>query len=159
MIDPIDVIVTDTRKAAETLAANLSAMPDDRQDWRPLDAGRSALDQVQECAVINDFCAAILRDRKTPEGWSYDSYKAECAKLDTPAKAVQALGEATERLAAAITAFPSDALEIEVKLPFGDDFRASFLRVILMPYYNMVYHTGQIAYIQTLYGDTQMHGM
>jgi len=31
--------------------------------------------------------------------------------------------------------------------------------VMFGAYWNMTYHEGQIAYIQTLYGDRAMHGM
>jgi hypothetical protein len=29
--------------------------------------------------------------------------------------------------------------------------------VILSPYWQLVYHTGQVNYIQTLYGDRELH--
>ncbi len=144
-------------KAVENLRINFEAMPADRQDWKPLDLGRSALDQVQECAVINGFFASILRDREAP-AMDWGAYKAACAALDTPDKAVNALTESGSVLAAAIEAFPEDKLAETVTMPFAEGMVMTFAQVMFAAYWNMTYHTGQIAYIQTLYGDNEMHG-
>jgi uncharacterized damage-inducible protein DinB len=146
-----------TEKASENLIANIEAMPTDKQAWKPLDAGRSALSQVQECAVINPFFGAILRDRAVPN-MPWNEYEARCAALDTAAKATSALVEATAGLVAAIEAFPDNELQNTITLPFGEGMTMTYAQVLFASYWNMVYHTGQIAYIQTLYGDTQMYG-
>lgn len=146
-----------TLKAVEDLRANLEAMPPDKQVWRPLDCGRSALDQVQECAVINGFFASILRDRTVPD-MDWGAYKAACAALDTPEKALAALDESGKALQAAIEAFPDNKLADSITLPFAEGMVTTFAEIMFAAYWNMTYHTGQIAYIQTLYGDTEMHG-
>ena len=144
-------------KAVEDLRINLEAMPADKQDWRPLDLGRSALSLVQECAVINGFFATILRDQAVP-AMDWGAYKAACAALDTPEKATAALTESGTALAAAIEAFPEDRMAETVTMPFAEGMVMSFAQVMFTAYWNMTYHTGQIAYIQTLYGDNEMHG-
>lgn len=146
-----------TGNAAENLRINLEAMPADKQVWRPLDAGRSALELVQECAVINGFFASILRDQAVPD-MQWDAYKAACAALDTADKATEALTANADQLVAAIEAFPEDRLEASVTLPFHEGMVMTFAQIMFAAYWNMTYHTGQIAYIQTLYGDNEMHG-
>lgn len=144
-----------SRAAAETLAANLEAVPAEKQDWRPLDAGRSALSQVQECAVINAFFAAILRTRAVPEM----EYEARTAALGTAEKALAALRASGAELGEVIEAFPTEDLGGTIVLPFGPGMTMTYGQVMFAAYWNMTYHEGQIAYIQTLYGDTAMHGM
>ncbi len=143
--------------AAENLRINFEAMPGDKQDWKPLDLGRSALDQVQECAVINGFFTGILRDQAVPP-LDWGAYKAACAALDTPDKATTALTDSAKALAAAIEAFPEDKMDDTVTMPFAEGMVMTFGQVMFAAYWNMTYHTGQIAYIQTLYGDNEMHG-
>lgn len=144
------------RYAAEMLARNLNAMPPDKQTWSPLDKGRAALSQVQECAVINLFFATILRDMAVPE-MSWTEYEAECAALDTQEKAVAALAGSVETLVSAIEGFSSERLAESVTLPFGGGMPMTFEEVMFAGYWNMVYHQGQVAFIQTLYGDSEMH--
>jgi hypothetical protein len=143
--------------AIENLRTNFEAMPADKQDWKPLDAGRSALSQVQECAVINGFFASILRDRTVPE-MPWEAYQAACAALDTPAKAAEALTASGPVLADAIVSFPDDMIDDTVTLPFGDGMVMTYTQIMFVAYWNMTYHIGQVAFIQTLYGDNEMHG-
>ena len=143
------------REVAAGLARSFQAMPPDKQTWKPLDAGRSALSQIQECAGINFWTAQILRDRAMPsieEGWMQQLQ----SQYDTPEKAVAGLQAGTDALVAAIESFPADHLEDTVQLPW-DPTPTSLVEVMLLAYWNMTYHIGQISYIQTLYGDQEMH--
>ena len=152
-----ELAVRMNRSAIKSLAANLDAMPADKQAWKPLDLGRTALNQVQECAVINPWFAGILANRAVPE-MDGGAYGAAIAALDSADKAMAALIASADTLAAAIEAFPDDLLHETVTLPFGKGMVMTFEEIMLAPYWNMVYHQGQIAYVQTLYGDTDMHG-
>ena len=62
--------------------------------------------------------------------------------------------KAAKELAAAVAAFPAEKLSDELELPWGT---MSFLQCIGYAYWNMMYHYGQIGYIQTMYGDTEFH--
>ncbi|MCX6360571.1 MAG: DinB family protein [Armatimonadetes bacterium] len=145
------------RSAIDNIVINFDAMPAERQDWKPLDLGRSALSQVQECAIINPFFAAILTTQTVPamEG---EAYAAAKAALATPEAARAALAASADTLQAAIETFPDEKLGETVTLPWGEGMVMTFGQIMLAPYWNMTYHQGQIAYIQTLYGDNEMHG-
>lgn len=153
-----DLAVQVTRQAARAVAGNLRAMPPEKQTWSPLDAGRTALSLVQECAVMNRYFAGILRDRKAPE-FNWAEYQAACNALETSEKALAELEKATDELVREICAFPEGELATMVRMPWGEGFTVPFQAVMFMPYWNMTYHQGQLAYIQTLYGDREMHGM
>ncbi|HZT41420.1 MAG TPA: hypothetical protein VFA07_04495 [Chthonomonadaceae bacterium] len=143
------------REVGAGLARNFQAMPPDKQTWKPLDAGRSALSQIQECAGINLWAAQMLRDRAVPpidESWMQQMQSQD----DTPEKAVAGLQAGTDALVAAIEAFPAEHLEDTLVLPW-DPTPTSMAEVMMLAYWNMVYHIGQINYIQTLYGDQEMH--
>ena len=144
-----------SRDAAEALARNAQAMPADKLNWSALDAGRTAFQQIVECAVIYGVGAAIFTERRMPP-MEPDSFGKAMAALDTPEKALAALKTNSDALARAIEAFPDEHLDETIQLPFFPTPR-SFAHLLLMPYWNSVYHLGQIAFIQTLYGDKEMH--
>jgi hypothetical protein len=52
----------------------------------------------------------------------------------------------------------SDAdLDVEHPLPWNADAKMTTADMMFFPYWNLVYHVGQINYIQLLLGDTEMH--
>ncbi len=67
-------------------------------------------------------------------------------------------GRKMEKLAEVILAVPDSALDDVISLPFAEGMTMSRAEVMMMTYWNYVYHTGQVAYIQRLYGDVEMHG-
>jgi hypothetical protein len=143
------------RDVAAGLKRNAAAMPADRVSWKPMDVGRSALDQVAECALIARFGAGLLTDRTTPQ-MDMEAFQKARAELDTVEKAAAALDAGTDALCAAIEAFPAADLDKTIQLPwFGEP--STFAEIMFLSYWNSVYHVGQIAYIQTLYGDKEMH--
>lgn len=55
----------------------------------------------------------------------------------------------------AIKQFPSHQLEGAVIEPWG--YQTTFGELIMYQYWNTTWHTGQVAYIQTLLGDTKSY--
>lgn len=139
------------REEAQYIVKHVQAMPPDKQTWKPLDNGRSALDMLQECAQFNRQFAKMIAQRSALE-WNQEDAAALKAECDTVEKAMERFQKETESLAEAIAAFPTEHLEDQVALPW-DPHPTAFANAITMPYWNMVYHLGQICYIQTLYGD------
>ena len=55
-----------------------------------------------------------------------------------------------------VRAFDPADLDVEIWLPFAGGMQQKMADVMAYPYWNIVYHLGQINFIQTLYGDTEM---
>jgi len=144
------------KNQAATLARTAKAVPEDKWKWMPLDAGRTVHDQVAECGGINFFVAKLLQAREVPP-MDPDALKNLREMNDTPEKALGLLETGTETLVAAVLAFPEEHINDTITLPFGGGMTKSFMEIMLMPHWNMIYHEGQINYIQTLYGDSKMH--
>ena len=144
--------VTLTNRAAGMLAAAASLTPDDRLTWQPLDQGRSIREQLVECALANLNWARILQartySRLPPQMWE----KALRA-LDTREKVLTSLQETTAELVTAIQSIGDDEIGRVLALPAEDGVDLTIAEACLHAYWNMVYHAGQISYIQTLYGD------
>jgi hypothetical protein len=141
------------RNAAEMLERNVLAMPEEKLTWKPLDEGRTALDQLAECALFTFFNAKVLRERAVPE-FNREEYARRKAEIDTRDKALGALHAGMETLLQAIAAFPESDLDQTIEMFGGTQ---TYAEIALFSYWNKVYHIGQISYIQTLYGDKEMH--
>jgi hypothetical protein len=147
-------IIGSIRHSADGLVRNLNAMPADKLNWKPLDAGRSALQMAVECGVISHSAAKTLNTRQDPV-MDMDEYQRIQTDTDTAEKAAALLSQGTDAVIAAIEAFPAEHIDGKVKMPWGQEI--TFGDLMKLIHWNNVYHTGQIAYIQTLYGDKEMH--
>ena len=69
----------------ETLKKAALSTAEDKQTWKPLDEGRSALDQIAECALITDFAAKMLIEKACPEfsneAYGFKHHATLCEKL------------------------------------------------------------------------------
>ncbi len=155
-----DQVVQMTQRAVETLFRTARAMPADKLTWKPLDNGRTALDQLQECAQVPTFFKAILEQKKAPEGVD-EKYFEEARKRRQQWKTLdeceQKCLEHSKQLFEAIGKLSDKDLQLKIKLPFGKKEERSLADLAMAHYTNTSYHTGQINYIQTLYGDHQPH--
>ncbi|MDR3689205.1 MAG: hypothetical protein P4L46_07485 [Fimbriimonas sp.] len=154
-----DQVVRSTQKALDDVCRAALSVPSDRLEWIPMGDARSVLSQMQEVATAGTWFLPIVRDRKPPE---FDEHaRREAIRLrrsfDTIEKCVEGARDTTSDLCRAIAAFPDDALEDEMQLPFGGGVVMTMADVLGMHYWNMVYHLGQINQIQLLLGDREMH--
>lgn len=142
--------------ASESLGTAFAKMPDDRKTWKPTiegNEGRDALDQVLECACLAEWAEKgySAGDALPPVDW--DAFGARCASKANPDEALAWLKSSNSALASAISALSDDQLSAEIKHPFYDATITWGDFAIDLVYWNMVYHEGQINYIQVLYGD------
>jgi len=151
-----DFIADETNRAMEGLLRQVRRVPADKADWSPLGEGRSALDQLQECAVIAGFYPHLLATFEPPvfDEASMAAFEEARKKLDTVEKAEAALREGTAKTIAAIQAVPDEKLEDTMTFFGPEPWKIS--SVMLAHYWNMTWHTGQTCFIQTLLGDKKM---
>jgi uncharacterized damage-inducible protein DinB len=137
-------------KAAADLETALKRLPEEKQNWSPVDTSRSALDQVAECAILNGTTAAIIQSRQFPHDFDFEAYARQKSELaqDRDA-ALKLLHENTPRAVDAIRAVADADLEVSVDMPWGP---MTLAQIISYPYWNMSYHEGQINYIASMLG-------
>jgi uncharacterized damage-inducible protein DinB len=148
-----------TRAAAAEAFQYAKAVPVDKLEWKPLDAGRSVLDICRELAVCPTWCQDIIESKEFPE---YTPEAMEAAKLEQQAwKTVEdceaECNRRLEKLFAFFAAMPDERLEEKKWLPYSGGREHSMREMMDYPRWNFTYHLGQIAYIQTLYGDNEMY--
>ena len=145
-----------TREMGAFLAAAIEAMPADKQTWRPLDEGRDAFDQLLEVTGMNFVAAEALRTKSNPV-FSDEAEAKMKAELDTVPKAIAALKTSCDLVASAIETLTDEDLETTITLPFRGGMVRPLSWMALLPSRHMSYHYGQVNFIQTLYGDKDMH--
>lgn len=139
-----------TERIAIALAHFVDSTPADKLDWCPATGDesctRSVLGVVAECVACNRMIASLLCcDVRTEE---------PMPKVTDAASARAELKKSATEAAAAIRDLPDEAL--------GRTYQMTSMTMsgeVLMdiPYRNMVYHGGQINYIQLLLGDKEFH--
>ncbi len=139
---------------ASILAFTVANTVADRLTWAP-DAGqggtgRSTYDQVAECVGVNFGAAAILRGEAPPTQGETDPAAALFASSEAAQEQLKASAAA---LGAAIRGLSDADLDRRFDHPYLGQVRGRILSTL--PGFNMIYHVGQINYIQTLYGDTE----
>jgi uncharacterized damage-inducible protein DinB len=142
-------LATATQKAADDLTEALLRIPEDKRAWSPEDKGRSAIDQVAECALLCGYTADLLQSRVwTMNDMSiYTQEKDEAVKDGDKLNAL--LQSNTKRVVAAIRAVPDADLTDEIQMPWT---KQTIAEIIAYSYWNMSYHQGQINYIASLLG-------
>jgi len=137
-------------RVAQTVAHFVAATPEDHLDWCPatcdISCTRSGLDQVRECVALNRNFAALLR--------CSDCELAESRPIVDSISAQEELIASAHELAEVVRSLPDEALSRCFHTP-----HASMTGEILidLPCRNMIYHGGQISFIQLLMGDSQIH--
>ena len=134
-------------------------LPADKWDWSPMGAARSARSQVAECALTPLLHLSFLDG--TPMNFADPAVRQRgeerMASLDTVAAAEAAAQENYSQLYARFEALSEADLTQTVHLPFRGGWDVPLADFLFFAYQNIVYHTGQINYLQTMLGDKEMH--
>lgn len=155
-----DHIVKITTEAVDELFRNARAVPADKLEWSPMDQGRSVLDQIQECAQVPKFLAGVIENQEVPTLTAEDFVKMRKMRREwtTVDECERVCIFHTDLLCRAVLSRTEEELDKIVTLPFGPDgITEPLAKVAMRHQINVVWHTAQIAYIQVLLGDKQMH--
>ena len=154
------------QKAADALIRAVSSTPEDKLHWKPMDSGRPVLNQAVECVFANMKWAAIIRNRafiSVPDDVIQEikaSFRAEIEGGCWSGETVKSqLRRSAEELAEAIREVADVELVLSITMPAPCSETYLLVECFNHPYWNMVYHLGQINYIQTLLGDNQDHSV
>ncbi len=142
-MDLREIEIKRIEKISELFLKAARAVPKDKQDWKPMPTGNSAQDIVTHLAMANHFFAGLLRGSAPKETKKANSYE-EALKLFEDSKA--------DLIGAIRSVDPAQFAEKRT-MPWGEERTLKDLITSPMPH--MAYHWGQIAYLQTLWGDTE----
>lgn len=157
-----DLIIKTTEESVDALFNNARAVPADKITWAP-EGARSVLSVCQECAQAPGWSTVMITERairfeagKDMNEDSWEDAVKERSAWTTIDECERVCRERTAKLIEAIRAFPEEDLEKTLFLPFtGKDH--PYWDLMMYPQWNATWHVGQIAYIQTMLGDQEMH--
>ncbi|MCI2430274.1 DinB family protein [Candidatus Acetothermia bacterium] len=156
MMDTKQYLANVARFAAQAVARTAPFVPENKRNWSPMGAARTTTDMVQECAEALEIATKFMQTSQfaRPDAQA----RAELLKKNPPKleELFPRLQKAADEYAQALEKFPAERLMEMVPSPFGGEPRPLLMQ-LSMPVFNMMYHYGQINYIQTMLGDTEMH--
>lgn len=141
----LDVLAKQITWCSSNMAHNLDFIPDDKLSWKPGPDANSALEVMYHTAgAVNGLSSLI--DGSAP---------AELAPQGTRDDAKAALQAAVDGYVVKLNSLtPEDLGRTVTGTPIGD---IAMGQLINMPVVDALHHHGQLAYIQTLLGDTESH--
>lgn len=144
--------------SAEKIEKTLSCVPEDKLNWKPTPTGRSALQIAAHIGVAMVGMAQLLEKRGSKPitiDELFTSMSKEEAKY-TSLDSVQSLLQAgTARMTKALESIPAEEIETgSIDTPFGT---RPLRRFIFVPESHTYEHAAQIDYLQTLWGDLEIH--
>jgi len=153
-----DLIAKKTEQAVEGIFRTAHTMPQDKLDWKPLDQGRSALDQLQEVTRAATWFSAMLEKQANPEFSEahWEQARKTSQSWTTLEQCETRCRENTQKIVELIKNCSDDALAKPIQ--FGDTGETYTLaEAMTFHHQHLTYHHGQINFIQTLYGDSENH--
>lgn len=152
-----EYILDETEKAAQQAFRYARAVPDDKLDWAP-EGARSVLAICRELAMCPTWADEIVRGVPMEfDEAAMEQGKKEQSQWKGVAECEAEFQRRMEPFAQTVRSIPDERLQETRFLPFegGRDF--TMVEMMAYPQWNSTYHAGQIAYIQTMYGDRQMY--
>lgn len=148
-MNALELTAYNTRRQLDRFFEAFHAIPVDKIEWTPNEASRSALDQLQEVAVVFQGIADAITKRKlVMSDKDFANHLAERKKLTDVADLEKITRDGTEKLIEFMSTVKESELEEVVEMPWPGEFRVADL--LGYHNWNMAYHEGQLYYIGTL---------
>lgn len=143
----------------EDFLRELSFVPDDKLTWTPTPTAKSAIRIAAHTALYAAKFARMIREGKLPGSDNLEErrarqYAAEVA-IASRAEVDQVFRQGTGEVLAALDSLTPQAIEATLDSGFGWSMPMTLL--MKMPGIHAHSHTGQIEYLQTCWGDQEVH--
>jgi hypothetical protein len=148
-----EYIVQCGKEAAEEFFRYASAVPPDKLDWHPESGGRSVLSMCREITQTPTWTLQAFGE--TVE--NLEELKRVAEGLATPKECETEFFRRFEGVKSLFLGFKDEDLAKTKWLPYNGGRDHTYLEMMDYPRWNCTYHTGQISYIQLMYGDKEMH--
>ncbi|MBS1726961.1 MAG: hypothetical protein JST51_09605 [Armatimonadetes bacterium] len=142
-----------TRSAAQEAFRYAKAVPADKLTWEP-DGARSVISLCWEMAMCPTWAQDLIENRE--EGDSSGGALDPAQPLSVAEYETECLAR-VEKLAQLFGTLSDERLKDTKWLPYNGGRDHTVLEMMDYPRWNFNYHLGQIAYVQTMLGDKEMH--
>ncbi|MBX3119550.1 MAG: hypothetical protein KF784_10830 [Fimbriimonadaceae bacterium] len=153
-IDPKTHLAGWTRQLTGMYANDLKAIDEANYANCPGGCARTVQDVTAEVIGFNYMIAAMLKG-ESPSMPSEEERAAFTAKFATTEACIGGIKDSGEALASALESASDETLASDATAPWGDKMPLYSLANIAANH--ILYHDGQLNYIQSLHGDGKMH--
>ena len=146
------------QRSTESMMKTFAAVPDDKLGWRPSDTARSSLELVSHVGFSNKVLAAMIAEKPGPFKDASEfltGIRVQEKSLKTREQVLALIEDATPLVIAAIDGVKDDKIEGTIETIFGPH---PLRKVIFFPDWHLSAHSAQLEYLQTIWGDLEMHG-
>jgi hypothetical protein len=152
-LDPRELLCKQLDFMGPLYINDLKWVPADKLCECPMGAARTPQQFTAEVIGFNNWVAAALAGDPPAPG---DGQHGEVDEsLDTFEKMQQALQASVAKLNEAIKGCSDEDLASMTQAPWGEPMPK--FRLAMIPALHMMYHSGQLNYVQALYGDADNH--
>lgn len=155
----IDQAKANFTRAHEAMRHALETVPDDRINWAPSPTSRTALHQVAHAAAAVKSIHEMLEGRPFPVPTPDEAdkgFREWERQFTTREQVLEILDKHAADYLVWLDALTPDRLDTLVTLPFSLG-QAPIGAVLSAEVDHMNWHTAQIQYMQTIYGDHDWH--
>ena len=153
----VEQAVSYAESAKTRLIHALESVPDDKLTWSPSPTAKTPLAIAAHAGMSNSNFASLLRGDPMPD-LPFEKLMAMMAEAENAIKtreeAVQIIEVKSAEAIAALNGLTQARIGEEVQTPFGS-MSVKFIMTIIGRH--MDSHAAQIDYLQTIWGDQQMH--
>ena len=161
-LNPTSEVVAQAKAHVQAGSARLaqlfSHVEDEKLTWSPSESARSALRLVAHCAITNQFFADIISGHLPEQMPSPGEFEADLhareAQIASREEALDLLSETTSQLCRTIEGVSEETIVSQCRSPFGTLPMAFWLQESGQ---HLAVHAGQLAYLQTIWGDLDNH--
>jgi len=143
----------------EVLLKTFSFVPDDKLIWTPTPSAKSAIRIAAHTALYAGRFARMIKDRKLPASDNLAEWlarvNAEEAAITSRTEMESVFRKGTDEVIAALDSVPPDAIGTSLDTGLGWSMSMTFL--MNLPGLHAMAHSGQIDYLQTCWGDQDVH--
>lgn len=143
-----------TRRLTGMFAADLKAIAESSYTICPGGKCRTVAEFTSEVVGFNFMVSNLLKGQPAPMP-SDEERAAFASKFTTTDFCVQSIKDSGEALASAIEAATEESMAEPVTMPWGETM--SKWAMANLTANHILYHDGQLNYIQSLNGDAEMH--
>lgn len=149
-----EYLVNSLRMQHGRLVKDLNTLPEEARAKSYAGCAKSPLTMIAECAWVNGWIVEVIEGGPAKR-LTDEEEAALFGSVDTTEKALAMLEESVAKLSAAYEALDENTLGDLTDKPFGRP--VPLFQVASLPIGHLMYHDGQINYIQTLHGDDKIH--
>lgn len=150
---PLEDVMTRIGMVSSLYSADLNAMSHEMLDYSSGKA-RSAYDITSEVIGLHRLAIAGAKGVEPEEAPENDGWHRASAEFKNKETAIAAFEQSVAELLDALRATTPEGLEAIVNSPLGPLPVARLAAIVPM---HIMYHSGQLNYIQTLHGDEAIH--